>query len=473
MVFNSIEFAIFFVVVIALYFLLQNRLNWQNRMLFVASSIFYGWWDWRFLFLMYFTIVFDFFIARQILKTTAQRSRKNLLLLSVISNLTILGFFKYFNFFAESTLDFLNLFGFSASPLLLNVILPVGISFYIFQSISYVVDVYNRRLEPAKSLVDYATYVCLFPQLVAGPIERGTHLLPQVLSPRKVSLQGFYEGGFLIFWGLFKKLFIADNLARIVDPVFSGSNQYSGADVLIATYAFAFQIYCDFSGYTDIARGAAKCLGFELMLNFRLPYFASNPSEFWRRWHISLSTWLRDYLYIALGGNKNGNARTYLNLMLTMLLGGLWHGAHWNFVIWGGYQGLLLVVHRRFAPPVSENPQKRTLNRILKLISIFVFFQFICFGWLIFRAESAQQIFDMTLAIASGVDMNSFFSQLPRTLFYILPLLVVQIAQFRSNNLNVIFESNILLKVFFYVGMFYAILSFGSFGSKEFIYFQF
>lgn len=473
MVFNSLEFAIFFVVVLLLYFALQRHFLIQNRMLLIASSVFYGWWDWRFLLLMYFTIAVDFTIGKMLHAETLQDKRKKLLLASVISNLSILGFFKYFNFFIDSAVDLLNLFGFSANPMVLNIVLPVGISFYTFQSMSYVIDIYYKRLKPAQHLFDYATYVSLFPQLVAGPIERGTHLLPQVLNERKVTRDGFYEGCYLILWGLFKKVFIADNLAKMVDPVFGGSGEYTGAEVLIATYAFAFQIYCDFSGYTDIARGVAKCLGFDLMLNFNLPYFSSNPSEFWRRWHISLSSWLRDYLYIALGGNRKGNVRTYINLMLTMILGGLWHGAQWNFIAWGTYQGLLLVIHRAASPWLESFTQKYHLHKIMKPLSILIFFQFVCYGWLIFRAESGTQIIQMTSALLAGIDWNEVLSKLPRLGFYILPLVIVQLAQYKTGNLNILLDSHVVPRTAVYVGLFYGILMFGNFSSTEFIYFQF
>lgn len=473
MIFNSVDFAIFFVVVFFVNLFLQRNHELQNRFLLVSSFIFYGWWDWRFLFLIGFTIIVDFLIGKAIGAAAEQAKRKRLMLLSVATNLTILGFFKYFNFFIDSTIDLLNLIGIPSNPTVLNIILPVGISFYTFQSMSYVIDIYNKKLDPAKNVFDYATYLSLFPPLIAGPIERGTNLLPQILQPRKITLDNCYEGGYLILWGLFKKVFIADNLAKMVDPVFSGSGEYTGAQILVATYAFAFQIYCDFSGYTDIARGVAKCLGFNLILNFNLPYFSSNPSEFWRRWHISLSSWLRDYLYIALGGNRKGHARTYFNLMATMVLGGLWHGAQWNFIIWGAYQGLLLVSHRASEVKINKIAQIKYLKYIFKPLAILFFFQLVCYGWLIFRAESASQIYDMTIALLKGIDWIEFSEDLPRLLFYILPLFVVQAFQYASNNLNVFLKTPTLVRTLFYLGCFYGVLVFGNFSSNDFIYFQF
>ena len=293
MVFNSLQFAIFFVVVYGLYLVLDHRA--QNRMLLVASYIFYGAWDWRFLGLLFVTTLIDYLVALKIHATQDTGKRKFLLLISLISNLAILGFFKYFNFFTSSLHELLSVFGMPLSIRTLHIVLPVGISFYVFQSLSYTIDVYRRKLEPTKFFFDFALFVAYFPQLVAGPIERATHLLPQILKPRRFSLGQFYEGSHLIFWGLFQKVFVADNLAAIVNPVFAASPPYDGAKVLLALYAFAFQIYCDFAGYSNMARGLGKCMGFDIMVNFNLPYFAANPREFWQRWHISLSQWLFDH----------------------------------------------------------------------------------------------------------------------------------------------------------------------------------
>jgi D-alanyl-lipoteichoic acid acyltransferase DltB (MBOAT superfamily) len=472
MVFNSLVFAVFFVIVFSSYWLLRHSLRLQNLLLFVASSFFYGWWDWRFLFLMYFTIVLDFLVGWGLERQTDDRKRKRLLILSVTANLTVLGFFKYFNFFIESATQLLDMLGMHPHPIVLRIVLPVGVSFYTFQSISFVVDVYKRELKPPRSLLYYATYVSLFPQLVAGPIERAKHLLPQVLKPRTITWEKIFEGSYLILWGLFKKVFIADNLAKIVDPIFATGHVASGAEVIVAVYAFAFQIYADFSGYTDIARGTAKFLGFDLMLNFNLPYFATNPSDFWRRWHISLSTWLRDYLYKSLGGNRRGNARTYVNLMITMLLGGLWHGARWNFVLWGAYQGALLAIHRA-ATPALERLGLRVPERLLRPISMIIFFQFVCFGWLLFRADSFGQIAHFTAAIFAGVDYSVIAGYLPKLLVYICPLLAVQVLQYNSGNLNVVLSAPVAVRAAFYVLIFFAIMGLGNLGASQFIYFQF
>src|SRR3989338_4479606 len=312
MLFNSLELAIFFIIVYGLYLFMGHR--WQNRTLLVASCVFYGMWDWRFLGLLFVTVLIDYLVGLKIQATEDLKKRKFFLAISVFSNLLILGFFKYFNFFAQNLHGFLANLGVAVPLEPLRIVLPVGISFYVFQSLSYTIDVYRKKLEPAKNFLDFSLFVTYFPQLVAGPIERATHLLPQVLSPRKVTLDGFYEGCYLIFWGLFQKVFVADNLAAIVNPVFAAPPPYNGAKVLLTLYAFAFQIYCDFAGYSNMARGLGKCMGFDIMVNFNIPYFAANPREFWQRWHISLSQWLRDYLYVPLGGNRKGKFRTYLNM---------------------------------------------------------------------------------------------------------------------------------------------------------------
>ncbi|MFC1453529.1 MBOAT family O-acyltransferase, partial [Verrucomicrobiota bacterium] len=364
MLFNTVQFFVFFAVVLALYAALGHR--WQNRLLLAASYVFYGSWDWRFLCLIFASTVLDYFCGIAIHGSRGGLKRKLFLAFSVAGNLSLLGVFKYFDFFAYNLQRLLTLCGLDIDMPYLRVVLPVGISFYTFQTMSYTIDIYRGRLEPTRRFPDFALFVAFFPQLVAGPIERASRLLPQILNARKLTAARFYEGGYLILWGLFKKVFVADNLATIVDPVFALDGSPGGGQVLVALYAFAFQIYCDFSGYSDIARGVGKCLGFDIMLNFRLPYFARNPRDFWQRWHISLSSWLRDYLYIPLGGNRRGSARTYANLAIVMLLGGLWHGAAGTFILWGGYHGFLLIAHRwlsqRFPEAASSGAHRPALR---------------------------------------------------------------------------------------------------------------
>lgn len=400
MLFNSIQFFVFFLLFFTAYWALQHR--GRSLLLLFSSYFFYGYWDWRFLGLLWFSTVVDFCAGLMISNSTTSGARKRWLAVSICVNLGLLGFFKYFNFFAGSLQAMLTAMGMHASFATLNVILPVGISFYTFQSLSYTIDVYRGDLKPARRLYDFALFVSFFPQLVAGPIERATSLMPQVLTPKKFSWALVLSGLELMVWGYFKKVFIADNLAPIVDHVFSTSvEQQTGLQLLLGIYAFALQIYGDFSGYSDIARGVARCLGVELMVNFRCPYFSANPQEFWKRWHISLSTWLRDYLYFSLGGNRGGPGKTYRNLIATMLLGGLWHGAAWTYVLWGLYQGILLVLHRLWVGRVSfdRTSPVGALSTVKRFIGIALFFQIVCGGWLLFRASSVQQVWNILCAL--------------------------------------------------------------------------
>lgn len=402
MLFNSFEFLLFLPVVLVVYHNLSHA--WQNRFLVGASCFFYASWDWRFLFPLLASTTIDYWCAKKMEAQMAagepKQARKRYVVFSVVTNLGLLGFFKYYNFFSENMHVLLDQIGMRIAPWTLNVILPVGISFYTFQALSYTIDVYRGRTHATDSFWDFFLAVLYFPHLVAGPIQRAQNLLAQVTTPRKTSAQQVIDGIHLIFWGFFKKVFIADNLAPLVDQVFQSPSP-DGFETAMATYAFCFQIYCDFSGYTDIARGVAKLMGFEFMLNFNLPYFATNPQEFWTRWHISLSTWLRDYLYIPLGGNRNGEYNTYRNLMLTMVIGGLWHGAAWNFVLWGFYHGSLLAIHRFFKDPLdrlfaTSTPWGHALSYGVRLV---IFFHLTCYGWLLFRAGSLQQVIGMTASL--------------------------------------------------------------------------
>ena len=476
MLFNTLQFAIFFIIVYSLYLAFNHK--WQNRMLLVASYIFYGSWDWRFLSLIFISTILDYFCGIIIHESDNARKRKIFLFFSIFVNLAILGFFKYFNFFAGSLQELVNIFGLSIQPRFLQIILPVGISFYTFQTMSYTIDIYYRKMEPTRKFFDFALFVAFFPQLVAGPIERAKHLLPQILSPRKLTLDKFYEGCYLIFWGLFLKVFVADNLAKIVDPVFSSEFPYSGVKILIALYAFAFQIFGDFAGYSNIARGLGKCMGFDIMVNFNLPYFATNPSEFWKRWHISLSSWLRDYLYIPLGGNRKGSFMTYRNLAITMLLGGLWHGAAWTFVVWGGYQGVLLIIHRLFQPLLKKIPSPKNIfiGKIWFLIRVIFFFHLICLGWLIFRSESMTQLYNMLSSLIFNFRFIRYIGIKTislEVLSFVWLLLGIQIFQYYKNDLMVILKTRTLTRAVIYLTIFYSLILFGVEGGKEFIYFQF
>jgi D-alanyl-lipoteichoic acid acyltransferase DltB (MBOAT superfamily) len=347
MIFNSEAFAVFLPIVFLLYWFATNKnLNLQNLLLLVASYVFYGWWDWRFLFLLVFSTSLDYYTGLKMFTAQNKKRKTFWFWLSVGINLGFLGIFKYYNFFATSVADSLNSIGWHVNPTTLSIILPVGISFYTFHGLSYVIDIYKERIEPEKNVVTYSLFVSFFPLLVAGPIERANHLLPQIKKKRFFEDSMFREGILQIAVGFFRKMVIADNLAVYVDSVYGNSAIHNSSSFLIASVFYAFQIYFDFSGYSDIAIGTAKLFGFSLKENFNLPYFSKSLTEFWRRWHMSLSFWLRDYLYISLGGNRKGIKITYRNLMITMLLGGLCHGASWNFVIWGGIHGLVLSIEK-------------------------------------------------------------------------------------------------------------------------------
>lgn len=386
MLFNSFFFWLFFLTVFALYWRLPHR--GQNALLLVASYYFYGCWDWRFLGLIMLTTTWDFLFSHAMAATTSPGRRRGLLVASITLNLSVLAFFKYYGFFAQELASLMTTVG--LTPLLptLSIVLPVGISFFTFQSMSYTIDVYRGVIQPARSWFDFALYISFFPQLVAGPIERAETLLPQVLRPRVWKSGFFAEGLHDIVLGLFQKIVVADNMAVLANCVFATpTSELTGPEVLLGIYAFAFQIYGDFAGYSSMARGVAKWLGFDLMLNFRQPYFAIDPSDFWQRWHISLSQWLRDYLYIPLGGNRGGNLRTNRNLMTTMLLGGLWHGANWTFIVWGALHGLLLCGYRALVPHVP-GAKLTTMGRLGRMV---VMFHLVCLGWLLFRAETIAQ----------------------------------------------------------------------------------
>ncbi len=478
MLFNSIEFFFFFVIVYSLYLILHKDVRKQNRLLLVASYVFYGFWDWRFLSLILISTVVDFFCSIKIDETQDIKRRKRLLFISVFVNLSLLGFFKYCNFFVYSFAEFLGLIGVKGNPRLLNIVLPVGISFYTFQTMSYTIDIYRRRLKPTRQFFDFALFVAFFPQLVAGPIERASRLLPQILRPRKLRLDELYEGCFLIFWGLFLKMFIADNLAKIVDLVFNQEFPYNGLTIQVSLYAFAFQIFCDFAGYSNIARGVGRLMGFDIMVNFRQPYFSRNPREFWQRWHISLSSWLKDYLYIPLGGNRGSGILTARNLMLTMLLGGLWHGAAWTYVLWGFYQGCLLVGYRLLSPLRQKCPEVKNdfFRKILSGLQIIIFFHLTCYGWLLFRAQGLSQVKEMTYALLFvRQPLSNMLHQhmMSYTLIFICLLFIIQIFQYIKNNLFVTLTWKAPVQFVVYFVMLFLLLLFGVTNYEEFIYFQF
>ena len=471
MLFNTFQFAYFMAILLPLYWFAPHR--WQNRMLLAASYYFYGCWNWRFLSLLIISTVMDFACGLAVDAIENPRKRKMFVALSMVLNLGMLGYFKYYNFFAESLQGALTNLGLSVPLNHLEVLLPIGISFYTFQSMSYVIDVYRKDIKPTRNLLEFAAFVSFFPHLVAGPIMRPTTLLPQIEHKRKFNIDQFYQGIYLIFWGLTKKVVIADNLAEYVNDIFNQWQTVDGGLALLGIYAFAFQIYCDFSGYTDAARGVAKLLGFELALNFNLPYFSTSPREFWARWHISLSTWLRDYLYIPLGGSRGGKWMVYRNLMLTMMIGGLWHGAAWTFVVWGFYQGVILVVHRMVEPYLKRIQPRNAIDEACwKGARIFVTFHLVCLGWLIFRAESMRQVWGMLEAIATRFAVPSSSMLVPVTLC-IIPLVLYQMLQYLTRDLDIISKTPWYVRSAFYTSCFYAFVLGGNFGGGQFIYFQF
>jgi D-alanyl-lipoteichoic acid acyltransferase DltB (MBOAT superfamily) len=473
MLFNSFIFWIFFLVVITIYRRLGHTA--QNRLLLVASYIFYGFWDYRFLSLIFMSTVVDYYAAKSIGATNEESKRKKWLYISVAFNLGMLGFFKYWNFFIEEFSGLLGILGFNSSIPMLNVVLPVGISFYTFQTMSYTIDVYKGVTKPTNKFLDFALYVSFFPQLVAGPIERSRHLLPQVLLKRSTNDGDYSEGFYHVLTGLFKKVVIADNMAPIVNTVFSTPTaDLTGPEIVIGVYAFAFQIYGDFSGYSSIAKGIAKWMGFDLMWNFKNPYFSVSPSDFWSRWHISLSSWLRDYLYIPLGGSRLGRRKTLRNLVLTMGLGGLWHGAGWTFITWGLYHGMLLVVYRVFKRPARSQEKQGSSNGISRALRMILFFQLICISWLLFRAESMDQVWSMVLMVFSDLTFTGFtWYGLAMIAFFVTPVLALEYWTERSGNLLVLLDASWMIRLVVYSYLILMLIIFPPLVSQEFIYFQF
>ncbi|WP_081210002.1 MBOAT family O-acyltransferase [Salegentibacter sediminis] len=392
MLFNSLDFAIFLPIVFILYWFVFNKsLKWQNLLVAVASYVFYGWWDWRFLSLILFSTLVDYFVGVSLGKTEAPTRRKVLLWISILVNLGFLGFFKYYNFFLDNFKSAFSIAGYELNANSLNIILPVGISFYTFQTLSYTIDVYKDRLEPTKNFISFAAFVSFFPQLVAGPIERASNLLPQFYKPRKFEYSQGVDGMRQILWGLFKKVVIADNCAVYANHIFENSADMSGSTLALGAVFFTFQIYGDFSGYSDIAIGTARIFGFKLMQNFAFPYFSRDIAEFWRRWHISLSTWFRDYLYIPLGGSRGGTWMKVRNTFIIFMVSGFWHGANWTFIVWGALNAvyflplLLTNKNRQNMEVVAEDSYFPSLKEFGQMT---LTFGLTVIAWVFFRAEN-------------------------------------------------------------------------------------
>ena len=471
MTFNSLEYFAFLPVVLAAYWSLPHR--GRLWLLFVASYLFYGWWDVRFLLLLGLSTVVDFTVARALHRSDDERRRKRLLLTSLCVNLGILGTFKYANFFIDSANQAFERIGMgSVTDRGLSIILPVGISFYTFQTLSYTFDVYRRRMEPTDDLLTFAVYLSFFPQLVAGPIERATHLLPQFQRPAPVPSSSQIRSGLvLILQGIFKKVVIADALAPTVQDAFGDAGNAGAVTLIVGVYAFALQIYGDFSGYTDVARGSARLLGIDLMRNFEQPYFSRTITEFWRRWHISLSTWLRDYLYVPLGGNRSTPGRTARNLMLTMLLGGLWHGAAWTFVMWGAIHGTILALERPFRNRRWADPSRPLAGRDLP--RILLTFNLVCFAWIFFRASDFGNAGDVIQGIvtfrAGPVDAGD----IALVALAFLAVLVLDLAQRRTDDQAAVLRLPPVPRGLVYGAAAVAVLLFSGGTPVPFLYFQF
>ena len=464
MLFNSIDFAIFLPLVFGAFWLLPNRSDWQNGTLLLASLVFYGWWDYRFLSLILFSTIVDFTIGQQIQRTNAQGKRKMLLGISLFTNLGLLGFFKYFNFFQNSFIQAFTFFGHDLEGFSLTIILPVGISFYTFQTLSYTIDVYRKEMTPVRKFIDFATFVTFFPQLVAGPIERAKKIIPQLQASRVFDYQQAKSGLHLIIFGLFRKIVIADNLGIYVDRIWQYPNAITPYMVVLASVFFSVQIYMDFSGYSRIARGVAQLFGIKLMVNFNYPYKSTSFSEFWSRWHISLSTWFRDYLYIPLGGNRRGPKRTLINLCLVFTISGLWHGADWSFVLWGFMHFLLLTSERFIKLP------KTKMMHFLKWVNVLFM---VNLTWILFRADTIanawvfiRQLFKYQPLL--GYDSLTFQSPflLALNLFLVLSLPLLLMIERRFYDFKIWQQNVLLIGLLLFTSMF---LTTG----ETFIYFQF
>jgi alginate O-acetyltransferase complex protein AlgI len=394
MLFNSFNFAIFLPIVFLLYwFATKGNLRIQNILLIVASYFFYACWDWRFLFLLIFSTLLDYFSGLKIHEANSKVHKKIWLWLSIGINLGFLGIFKYFNFFAESFAIALTQVGINVNPGSIQVILPVGISFYTFHGLSYVLDIYNNKIKPERNFVDYSLFVSFFPLLVAGPIERATHLLPQIIKKREFNYSKAVDGLRQILWGLFKKIVIADNCAEYANAIFNNSDSYSGSTLILGAIFFTFQIYGDFSGYSDIALGTARLFGIELLRNFAFPYFSRDIAEFWRRWHISLSSWFRDYLYIPLGGSRGGMWMKIRNTFIIFVVSGFWHGANWTFIVWGFLNALFImpsIIFKTNRNNIEIVAKGRFLPSFKDFLSIGLTFMLTVLAWIFFRAESLK-----------------------------------------------------------------------------------
>ncbi|MCD9855259.1 MBOAT family protein [Epilithonimonas sp. JDS] len=484
MLFNSLHFAIFLPVVFIFYWFFTNKnLKLQNALLLVSSYFFYACWDWRFMFLLLFSTLLDYITGLKMQDSKTQNQKRFWFWLSIIINLGFLGVFKYYNFFAASFAQSVSHLGWEISPLMLNVVLPVGISFYTFHGLSYVIDIYKNRIKAERNFVDYAVFVSFFPLLVAGPIERATHLLPQIKKKRTFDYSKAANGLRQILWGLFKKIVIADNCAVFANQIFNNSEDMSGSTLVLGALFFTFQIYGDFSGYSDIALGTARLFGVELLRNFAFPYFSRDIAEFWRRWHISLSSWFKDYLYIPLGGSSGGNWMRIRNTFIIFVVSGFWHGANWTFIVWGFLNALFIlpsIIMKTNRNHIGIVAKGRLLPSMKELVQMILTFSLTVFAWIFFRAVNI----DHAISYIAGIFKPSLFT-LPKfdlmenvtsTIILIVIFLLIEwqgrenqyaiqgIGKVNSKSIRWISYIIILLAIYFY----------GNFGENvEFIYFQF
>ena len=468
MLFTSIEFLVFLPVVFALYWLLRRQVRWQNLLVVVASYVFYGWWDWRFLLLIAFTTVCSYLSG---LLIGRGRWRKTALWSNIIVNLAILGLFKYYDFFAA---ELATMLGCSGDSVMLHLILPVGISFYTFQALSYSIDIYRGKMGPTRDPIAFFAYVSFFPQLVAGPIERATNLLPQFQRARQFDYGMAVDGVRQMLWGFFKKIVVADNCAVYVDDIWNNINGESSLNLAMAAALFSIQIYCDFSGYSDIAIGCAKLFGIKLMHNFKVPYFSRDIAEFWRRWHISLTTWFRDYVYIPLGGSRTSKAKVVRNTFIIFLVSGFWHGANWTFILWGTFHALLflpLILQGKNRKHTDTIAAKRWLPTPKELGQMLLTFVLAALGWILFRSQSLWEAVDFYVGIVSG-GWSGFNLPMRAIMFVTLMLSVEWMQRNREHGLSMEGVRSGMVRYACYLAVLTLIFVYGVF-NETFIYFQF
>ena len=477
MLFNSIEFLLFLPVVLFLYwFVFKSNLKYQNFIMLISSYFFYGWWDYRFLSLIFLSTVVDYFIGLSILKQDSKRKKKQILLCSIIFNLSLLGLFKYYNFFVDSWVELFSSVGYEIKSIwTLNIILPVGISFYTFQTMSYTIDIYKNKLEPTKNFIAFASFVSFFPQLVAGPIERATNLLPQILRKREFDYNQGVQGIRLIIWGMFKKVFIADSLAPTVEYIFVNYQNFGGGVLWLGAIYFAFQIYCDFSGYSDIAIGTSKLFGVELKPNFKFPYFSRNIGEFWRKWHVSLSTWFRDYLYIPLGGSKEGKRKSIRNIFIIFLVSGFWHGANWTFISWGLFHSILFLpsfifkTNRKYLSSIIG--EENFFPTITEIIQVGITFLLVTLGWVFFRSETVGDSFIYLYQMIFEFEIPTSYRNLMVTTIF--PFLFIEYMIRKFPKLEFKINKIFLFELIFLSLLISLIIIYWARDKVNFIYFQF